>query len=54
MIINQAGKDLICIYVAIGQRQSQLARVVATLEQHGAMDYTVVVVAAASDPAAVQ
>jgi F-type H+-transporting ATPase subunit alpha len=53
-IINQVGKDLICIYVAIGQRQSQLARVVATLEQHGAMDYTVVVVAAASDPAAVQ
>jgi F-type H+-transporting ATPase subunit alpha len=53
-IINQKGKDLICIYVAIGQRQGQVARVVATLEQYGALDRTIVVVAAASAPAAVQ
>jgi F-type H+-transporting ATPase subunit alpha len=53
-IINQKGKDLICIYVAIGQKQSQVAQVVATLERHGAMDHTIVVVAGASDPAALQ
>ncbi len=53
-IINQKGQDLICIYVAIGQRQAQVAQVVATLEKHGAMEYTVVVAATASEPAALQ
>ncbi|MCB0190468.1 MAG: F0F1 ATP synthase subunit alpha [Anaerolineae bacterium] len=53
-IINQKGKDLICIYVAIGQRQAQVAQVVGTLEEYGAMDHTVVVVAGASDPAPMQ
>jgi F-type H+/Na+-transporting ATPase subunit alpha len=50
-IINQKGKDLRCIYVAIGQKQSQIAQVVATLERFGAMEYTTVVAASASDPA---
>ncbi|MBU6350885.1 MAG: F0F1 ATP synthase subunit alpha [Chloroflexi bacterium] len=53
-IINQKGKDLICIYVAIGQKQSSVAQVVGTLEKYGAMEYTIVVSAAASDPAALQ
>jgi F-type H+-transporting ATPase subunit alpha len=53
-IVNQKGKDLICIYVAIGQRVGQVAQVVASLEKHGAMDYTIVVVAGASDPAPLQ
>jgi len=53
-IINQKGKDLICIYVAIGQKLAQVAQVVATLERHGAMEHTIVVVAAASEPAALQ
>lgn len=53
-IINQKGKDLICIYVAIGQRQGQVAQVVATLEEYGAMDHTIIVVAGASDPAPLQ
>ncbi len=53
-IINQKGKDLICIYVAIGQRLSQVAQVVATLEKYGAMQHTIVVVASSSDPAALQ
>ena len=53
-IINQKGQDLICIYVAIGQRQSQVAQVVATLEKFGAMEYTVIVAATASEPAALQ
>ncbi len=53
-IINQKGGDLICIYVAIGQRVGQVAQVVSTLEKYGAMDYTVVVVAGASDPAPLQ
>lgn len=53
-IINQKGKDLICIYVAIGQRQGQVAQVVGTLEEYGAMDHTIVVVAGASDPAPMQ
>lgn len=53
-IINQKGKDLACIYVAIGQKLAQVAQVVATLERHGAMEHTLVVVAAASDPAALQ
>jgi len=51
MIINQKGKDVYCIYVAIGQKGSTIAQVVNTLEQHGAMDYTVVVSATASEPA---
>jgi len=49
--INQKGGDLICIYVAIGQKQSQVAQIVATLEKYGAMEYTIVVMAGASDPA---
>jgi F-type H+-transporting ATPase subunit alpha len=53
-IINQKGQDLLCIYVAIGQRVGQVAQVVATLEKYGAMDYTTVVVAGASDPAPLQ
>jgi F-type H+-transporting ATPase subunit alpha len=53
-IINQKGKDLICIYVAIGQKLAQVAQVVATLERYGAMGHTIVVVAAASEPAALQ
>jgi F-type H+-transporting ATPase subunit alpha len=53
-IINQKGKDLICIYVAIGQKLAQVAQVVATLEQFGAMEHTIVVVAGASEPAALQ
>jgi F-type H+-transporting ATPase subunit alpha len=53
-IINQKGKDLICIYVAIGQKLAQVAQVVATLEEHGAMDHTIVVVASASEPATLQ
>jgi len=53
-IINQRDKDLICIYVAIGQRRGQVAQVVATLERYGAMDHTIVVVASASEPAALQ
>lgn len=53
-IINQKGKGMVCIYVAIGQRKSQVARVVATLEKFGAMDYTTVVLASASEPAALQ
>ena len=50
-IINQKGKDVICIYNAIGQKQSTIAQVVRTLEEAGAMDYTIVVAAGASDPA---
>ncbi|GAB4278892.1 MAG: F0F1 ATP synthase subunit alpha [Candidatus Promineifilaceae bacterium] len=53
-IINQKGKDMICIYVAIGQRIGQVAQVVDTLEKYGAMDYTVVVAAGAADPAPMQ
>jgi F-type H+-transporting ATPase subunit alpha len=53
-IINQKGKDLFCIYVAIGQKRAQVAQVVATLEAYGAMEHTVVVSATASDPAALQ
>ena len=53
-IINNKGKDLICIYVAIGQKRSTVAQVVKTLEDAGAMAYTVVVVASASDPAPMQ
>ena len=50
-IINQKGKDVICIYSAIGQKQSTVAQVVKTLEEFGAMEYTIVVAASASDPA---
>ena len=50
-IINQKGKDLICVYVAIGQNAASIARVAATLEEHGAMDYTIIVAATASEPA---
>jgi F-type H+-transporting ATPase subunit alpha len=53
-IINQKGQDLICIYVAIGQKKAQVARVVATLEKYGAMEHTVVVIASASEPATIQ
>jgi F-type H+-transporting ATPase subunit alpha len=53
-IINQKGGDLICIYVAIGQKASKVARVVATLEEHGAMEHTIVVAANASDSVAMQ
>ncbi|HHN94418.1 MAG TPA: F0F1 ATP synthase subunit alpha [Anaerolineae bacterium] len=53
-IINQKGKDLLCIYVAIGQRRAQIAQVVATLERYGALEHTIVVVASASEPAALQ
>ncbi|MGH9540628.1 MAG: F0F1 ATP synthase subunit alpha [Terriglobales bacterium] len=53
-IINSRGKDLICIYVAIGQKRSTVAQVIATLARYGAMEYTVVVAATASDPAPMQ
>ena len=53
-IVNQKGGDLICIYVAIGQKTSKVARVVATLEEHGAMEHTIVVAANASDSVAMQ
>ena len=53
-ILNQKGKDLFCIYVAIGQKKAQIARVLGILEKAGAMDYTIVVLAAADDPAAMQ
>jgi len=53
-IINQKGKDLICIYVAIGQKKAAIARTVALLEQHGAMAHTIVVIAAADESAALQ
>ncbi|HSM72396.1 MAG TPA: F0F1 ATP synthase subunit alpha [Anaerolineales bacterium] len=53
-IINQKGKDLICIYVAIGQKKAAVARTVGILERHGAMDHTIVVIAAADESAALQ
>jgi F-type H+/Na+-transporting ATPase subunit alpha len=56
-IINQKrqdGQDVICVYVAIGQKQSTVAQVIKTLEETGAMDYSIVVVASASDPASLQ
>jgi F-type H+/Na+-transporting ATPase subunit alpha len=53
-ILNQKGKDVICIYVAIGQKQSTVAQVRQKLEEYGAMDYTIIVSATASDPAAMQ
>ena len=51
-IINQKGQDMICIYVAIGQKESKISRIVSELEKNGAMDHTIVIVAGASDPAA--
>jgi F-type H+-transporting ATPase subunit alpha len=53
-IINQKGEDVICVYVAVGQKASTVAQVVTTLEEKGAMDYTVVVAANANDPATLQ
>ena len=53
-IINQKGKGLVCIYVAIGQKLSTVANTVAVLEEHGAMDHTIVVVAGAEEPAPLQ
>jgi F-type H+-transporting ATPase subunit alpha len=53
-ILNQKGKDLFCIYVAIGQKESTVARVLKVLEEHGAMAYTTVVSSSASDPAPLQ
>src|SRR5436305_1461912 len=53
-IINQKGKDVICIYVAVGQKNSTVAQVIKTLDDFGAMDYSIVVSATASDPAAMQ
>ncbi len=53
-IINQKGQEMICIYVAIGQKRSTVAQVVRILEEHGAMEYSIVVAATASDPAPMQ
>src|SRR5512147_2087560 len=53
-IINQKGGDLICIYVAIGQKRSTVAQVMSKLQEHGAMDYTIIVAATASEPAPLQ
>ncbi len=53
-IINQKGGDIICIYVAVGQKRSTVAQVVKTLEDYGAMEYSIVVCASASDPAPMQ
>jgi len=53
-IINQKGKDLLCVYVAIGQKKAGIARTVDVLTRHGAMDYTIVVIASADEPAALQ
>jgi F-type H+-transporting ATPase subunit alpha len=53
-IINQKGGDVVCIYVAIGQKRSTVAQVVSKLTEHGAMDYTIIVAATASEPAPLQ
>ena len=53
-IINQKGQGVKCIYVAIGQKESKIAKIVAKLEEHGAMEYTTIVLAGASDPASLQ
>ena len=53
-ILNQKGKDVVCIYVAIGQKASTIAKLVSTLKKHDAMDYTIIVSATASDPAPLQ
>ena len=52
-IINQKGKDLICVYVAIGQKESKIAKIVAKLEEEGAMEHTIIVLAGASMPASI-
>jgi F-type H+/Na+-transporting ATPase subunit alpha len=53
-IINQKGQNVYCIYVAIGQKEAQIAAVRSTLEKYGALEYTIIVVASAGDPAALQ
>ena len=53
-IINQRGKDVVCIYVAIGQKASTVAKIVSTLEKNDAMNYTIIVASTASDPASLQ
>nr|CZT54083.1 ATP synthase CF1 alpha subunit [Botryococcus braunii Showa] len=53
-ILNQKGKDVICVYVAIGQKASSIAQVVSTLQERGAMDYTIIVAATADSPATLQ
>lgn len=53
-IINQKGQDMYCVYVAVGKRRGELARIVATLEENGAMEYTTIVMASASEAAALQ
>ncbi|MDO5410599.1 MAG: F0F1 ATP synthase subunit alpha [Lachnospiraceae bacterium] len=53
-ILNQKGKDVICIYVAIGQKASSVAKLVSVLEKHGAMEYSIVMSSTASDPASLQ
>jgi F-type H+/Na+-transporting ATPase subunit alpha len=53
-IINQKGGDVVCIYVAIGQKRSTVAQVMSKLQEHGAMDYTIIVAATASEPAPLQ
>ncbi|MFZ2804035.1 MAG: F0F1 ATP synthase subunit alpha [Patescibacteria group bacterium] len=53
-IINQKGQGVVCVYVAIGQKESKVAKIMAKLEEAGAMEYTTIVVAGASDPASVQ
>ena len=53
-IINQKGQNVICVYVAIGQKQSTVAQVVKTLQEYGAMEYTIIVTASASEPAPMQ
>ena len=53
-IINQKGKDVVCIYVAIGQKNSTIAYIIKVLEDYGAMDYSIIVAAAASDPSPLQ
>lgn len=53
-ILAQKGQGVICIYVAIGQKESKVARIVQTLKQHGAMDYTVVISSPINAPAVLQ
>ena len=53
-ILNQKGQNVVCIYVAIGQKESNVVQVLELLREHGAMDYTIVISASASDPAAMQ
>ena len=53
-ILNQKGKDVICIYVAIGQKASTVAKLVNTLKKHGAMDYSIVLSSTASESASLQ